>query len=196
MEDLYSILGVSKNSTQDEIKSAYRKLAMKYHPDKNPGDTAAEEMFKKISAAYDVLGDETKRRQYDSFGSSNPQSEQWNTYSNNQNYGNYQDDPFWQWAQAQANRQRQNNDNNWQQEWSGNGGRYYYTYSNSNRNKTRGEYFLQVLRSLVFLFVSLWGFRLWWFFFPLVPIACLFGVVYNLSGIIQGLIGFISPKTK
>ena len=68
MEDLYKVLGVEKTATQDEIKSAYRKLAMKYHPDRNPGDKAAEEKFKSITAAYDVLGDETKRRQYDDYG--------------------------------------------------------------------------------------------------------------------------------
>ena len=66
MNDYYDILGVPRTATADEIKKAYRKLAVKYHPDKNPGDTAAEEMFKKINTAYDVLGDEEKRRQYDS----------------------------------------------------------------------------------------------------------------------------------
>ena len=66
MNDYYDILGVPRTATADEIKKAYRKLAVKYHPDKNPGDAAAEEMFKKINTAYDVLGDEEKRRQYDS----------------------------------------------------------------------------------------------------------------------------------
>ena len=63
MEDLYKILEVEKTATADQIKKAYRELAMKYHPDRNPGDTVAEEKFKKISAAYSVLGDETKRKQ-------------------------------------------------------------------------------------------------------------------------------------
>ena len=57
MSNYYEILGVTKNATADEIKKAYRTLAFKYHPDRNPGDTAAEEKFKQISAAYDVLGD-------------------------------------------------------------------------------------------------------------------------------------------
>ena len=65
MNDYYQILGVSKNATTDEIKKAYRNLAFKYHPDRNPGDKAAEEKFKQISAAYDVLGDEAKRKNYD-----------------------------------------------------------------------------------------------------------------------------------
>lgn len=68
-KDLYSVLGVAKSATQDEIKKAYRKLAMQYHPDKNKGDKKAEERFKEISAAYEVLGDEKKRKQHDAFGS-------------------------------------------------------------------------------------------------------------------------------
>jgi molecular chaperone DnaJ len=66
--DLYSVLGVDKKASPDEIKKAYRKLARKYHPDTNPGDTQAEERFKEISAAYDVLGDPDKRKQYDRGG--------------------------------------------------------------------------------------------------------------------------------
>ena len=66
--DYYEVLGVAKNATADEIKSAYRKLAMKYHPDRNPGDKAAEEKFKEAAEAYDVLHDPQKRQQYDQFG--------------------------------------------------------------------------------------------------------------------------------
>ncbi len=66
--DYYDILGVSKSSSADEIKKAYRKLAIKYHPDKNPGDKEAEENFKEAAEAYDVLGNEEKRRKYDQFG--------------------------------------------------------------------------------------------------------------------------------
>src|SRR5216117_2616449 len=66
---LYDTLGVSKSASQDEIKKAYRKLARQYHPDKNPGDEQAEERFKDIQGAYDVLSDPEKRKQYDSFGS-------------------------------------------------------------------------------------------------------------------------------
>ena len=66
--DYYEVLGVSKTATADEIKSAYRKLAMKYHPDRNPGDKAAEEKFKEAAEAYDVLHDPQKRQQYDQFG--------------------------------------------------------------------------------------------------------------------------------
>ena len=69
-EDYYNILGVNKKASADEIKKAYRKLAVKWHPDKNPNNkAAAEEKFKKISEAYAVLSDEEKRKNYDNFGS-------------------------------------------------------------------------------------------------------------------------------
>ena len=66
--DYYEVLGVEKNATQEEIKKAYRKLAVANHPDKNPGDKAAEERFKEATEAYEVLGDEKKRANYDQFG--------------------------------------------------------------------------------------------------------------------------------
>ena len=68
-EDYYQVLGVKKDASQDQIKKAYRKLAMKYHPDHSKGDKAAEEKFKKISEAYAVLSDKEKRKEYDTFGS-------------------------------------------------------------------------------------------------------------------------------
>ena len=67
-KDLYGVLGVSRSASADEIKKAYRKLAMEFHPDRNPDNPKAEEKFKEVSEAYAVLSDADKRRQYDQFG--------------------------------------------------------------------------------------------------------------------------------
>ena len=68
-DDYYKILGVEKNADAEEIKKAYRKLALKYHPDRNPNNPTAEAKFKSLSEAYAVLSDPEKRKQYDNFGS-------------------------------------------------------------------------------------------------------------------------------
>jgi curved DNA-binding protein len=70
MRDYYEVLGVSKNASADEIKKSYRKLALKFHPDRNQGDSSAEAKFKEISEAYAVLSDDEKKKQYDMFGNS------------------------------------------------------------------------------------------------------------------------------
>ena len=91
-KDYYSVLGVSKKSSQEEVKKAYRKLAVKYHPDKNPGDKAAEDKFKDISEAYEVLKDPEKRKQYDQLGAN------WKKYQN----AGYNQGPFEQRAGGQT----------------------------------------------------------------------------------------------
>ncbi len=101
MESYYDILNVEKTAGDDEIKRAFRKLAMKYHPDKNPNDKLAEEKFKKVNEAYSVLSDPQKRRSYDMGGFSvNPeysysgQSYNSGSRANSDPFG--QDDEFWE----------------------------------------------------------------------------------------------------
>lgn len=93
-KDYYSILGLQKTASQDEIKKAYRKLAQQYHPDKNPGDTTAEAKFKEINEANQVLSDPQNRAKYDKLGSS------WNSYR--QNPGTNPQDFNWQAWQQQT----------------------------------------------------------------------------------------------
>ena len=90
-KDYYKILGVAKTASQDEIKKAFRKLAVKYHPDKNPGDKKAEEKFKEINEANEVLSDPEKRKKYDQLG------ENWNRYQ--QQGGDAGGFDWNQWAQ-------------------------------------------------------------------------------------------------
>ena len=70
--DLYETLGVKRDASEADLKKAYRKLARQYHPDRNPGDKAAEARFKEVQGAYDVLSDAQKRAQYDRFGTTEP----------------------------------------------------------------------------------------------------------------------------
>lgn len=114
-EDLYKILGVECTATQDEIKKAYRKLAFKYHPDRNAGNPEAENKLKEINRAYDVLGDQEKRTQYDMGGSAET------IYGENTAYRTYGDnaDPFDQYFRnAYAAYENQRN-----RDWRGRGGR-------------------------------------------------------------------------
>jgi curved DNA-binding protein len=98
-KDYYKILGVDRKASADEIKKAYRKLAVKYHPDKNPNNKAAEEKFKEMNEAYEVLSNAEKRKKYDELG------ENWNQY---QQQGGREENFDWSKWQNAGGRQRQN----------------------------------------------------------------------------------------
>ena len=86
--DYYEVLGVSKNASDDEIKKAYRKLAIKYHPDRNPGDKEAEAKFKEINEAHEVLSDKQKRARYDQFGHAGVGGASGNPFANGNPFSN------------------------------------------------------------------------------------------------------------
>lgn len=99
-KDYYKILGVDKKASAADIKKAYRKLAVKYHPDKNPDDKLAEEKFKELNEAYEVLGDDEKRKKYDEFG------ENWKYYEQAGRNGG-SDFDWGRWRASQGGRQQQ-----------------------------------------------------------------------------------------
>ena len=191
MSNYYDILGVSKNATADEIKKAYRTLAFKYHPDRNQGNAAAEEKFKQISAAYDVLGDEAKRRQYDmgystdSYSTAGSQSQQQYQRQYQYTYQNpFGDENFWEWfngAQFRSrNQQAQNRQNYYNQ--------YDYSERSSQPESKRDHlstFFLKLLQTIV----GLTFFRYSWFIIPFGPIICIGIIVNGVSGVIKSLKG-------
>lgn len=192
MNDYYQILGVSKNATTDEIKKAYRNLAFKYHPDRNPGDKAAEEKFKQISAAYDVLGDEAKRRNYDLGGYS--ESAYSNANSNAQYQRQYQytyqnpfgDENFWQWFGG-ANRQNAANQNNSQQNYN-----QHYD-SQDYKKRTKSSYKSMLFSKSLQTLVALLMFRIS-FFIPFGFFICLGVMINGISGIFEAIRGLRRVK--
>ena len=190
MSNYYDILGVPKTATADEIKKAYRTLAFKYHPDRNQGNPEAEEKFKQISAAYDVLGDEAKRRQYDmgsyssSYSTAGSQSQQQYQRQYQYTYSNpFGDENFWEWfngAQFRSrNQQTQNSYGNYSQ----------YNYSQEEEPQTRGSYFSTLVLKALQTMVGMMFFRFSWFIIPFGPIICIGVIVNGVSGVIKALKG-------
>lgn len=182
--DYYEILGVSKTATSDEIKKAYRTLAFKYHPDRNPDDKEAEEKFKKIAAAYEVLGDEQKRRHYDLTGQADNQQQY--TYNRSQNYGTYgsspftDEDTFWSWFNGSSQNNNTENYNN---------NRRAYKTDYEYRNNSKGDYFSHLVVKAVQTFFGLFFFRFSFLIIPFGPLICI-GIISNgITGIVHSIKG-------
>lgn len=198
MNDFYEVLGVPRTATADEIKKAYRKLAFKYHPDKNPGDKAAEEMFKKITAAYDVLGDENKRRQYDN-GSFNPFQEyeqQRSQYS--QEYANPfgEGQDFWSWFTNTYNadtRQQEQQAQDWYQGYAQEETSHRYTRK-TYRYYTKGGYLNMLLAKSLQTLAGIWFLRFSWFIFPFGPIICIGVIASGIVGVARAIRGLLFKR--
>lgn len=175
MKNYYEVLGISKTATADEIKKAYRNLAFKYHPDRNSGDKAAEEKFKEINEAYDVLSDEKKRADYNSFGTSNSHySGTNNSYNRNNDFTN--EETFWNWFNGNASNSYGNN-NSYRN--------YYYQSTNSYNKKedyvSKKSLFKTLLYKILQVFVGLFLTNVLW----IIP----FGFIICIGIIINGVIG-------
>ncbi len=195
MSNYYEILGVSKNATADEIKKAYRTLAFKYHPDRNQGNAEAEEKFKQISAAYDVLGDEAKRRQYDmgystdsysSAGQSQHQYQRQYQYTYQNPFG---EENFWEWfngAQFRSRNQQTQNTNNYYNQ---------YDYSNqANEPETKRDHLSMLFLKALQTFVGFTFFRFSWIIIPFGPIICIGVIVNGVSGVVRALKGLFKTS--
>ena len=192
MNDYYSVLGISKNATQEEIKKAYRNLAFKYHPDRNPDNKEEEERFKKISEAYDVLGDEKKRAEYDRFGSAGSSYNSENSYYQN-NYQNYyqqqsysnpfgSEDSFWQWFNSSASQNSGRNTN------------YYYEYKNPEQNYSKKSLWTEFFMKVGQIIIGLFFFRFSWIIIPFGPLLCLGLLATGFTGAIRALRLIFKPN--
>lgn len=192
MEDYYALLGVSKSASPDEIKKAYRNLAFKYHPDRNPGDKSAEEKFKKINEAYSVLSDSSKKAQYDAGGANPFGSAGQNSYRQGQygSWGNYNPfgqqgawsnesyDPFNEWANYSASH------------------RYYYTNKQDDEPLTKSAAFSHLVFKALQIMIGFWSLRFSWLIFPIGPILSLAAIVNGFGGASRALKALFSPSKK
>ncbi len=198
MDDLYRILGVSRAASEDEIKKAYRAQAFKYHPDRNPGDKAAEEKFKQANAAYEVLGDKAKRAQYDRYGTTSSTAEQ-TAYGGANGFGGFygqqewrggfrQDDAFYQWfnsafeeASHRQSEQRQTQNEQWQE--------YYRQHE---QPMGRGRNLSSLIQNFLIFGLGLILLQYMWFIFPFGPIIGFAALIKGAKGMIRAFRGLFA----
>ena len=190
MTDLYKVLEINRNATSDEIKKAYRTLAFKYHPDRNAGNKEAEEKFKKINEAYSVLGDESKRKEYDLYGSTgsaqytqNAQNAYYQQAYNNNDFDytryyswsnfNEESDPFSDFFNNFQNKNTYNKNS--------------YTYTKNKTEYSNSHYGWKKLgRGLLHTFASVIGVKLLLWIFPL-NLFCLLGIFTGILEVIRAV---------
>lgn len=194
MGNYYDDLGVDKNASAEEIKKAYRNLAFKYHPDRNPDDKVAEEKFKAINEAYAVLSDETKRRNYDLTGSADySQNQQQNSYQQyTYGYGPFGSNPFGDddetynnWRRAQQNYQRSY--------YSGNQNQQQRRYK--KRYNSLGQCIAQIILKVLQVLV---GFLLFPYsrFIPFGFIICVAIIINGAMGVVEGGVAYTKLTKK
>ena len=188
MTDYYKVLGVSKTATAEEIKKAYRNLAFKYHPDRNAGNAEAEEKFKQISAAYDVLGDEAKRRNYDS-GYSEYNSYQSQHAASGQSA--YEEEPFYQWFN-QGSRGSSYGYSNYSNNYKG----WNYSYRRPKRRRSKGDLWYMLFAKAAQTFFGLLIFRYSFYFLPFGFFIWLGYMSNGISGIFTAVRGLVRSYSK
>ncbi len=193
--DLYHVLGVPRTASADEIKKAYRKLALKYHPDQNPGNKVAEDKFKEINAAYSVLGDEQKRAQYDRYGSADAYASS-SSRGQSASTGTYTNDPFWDWFTQQTT--ASSNDTKYTYRWSSSGNPFQQgddSFRSDNSffrrretgSVTRKEAFSMLIRNAVTFAAGVILVGPSMVFFPVGPVLSISAIISGLGGAIRSI---------
>jgi molecular chaperone DnaJ len=194
--DLYHVLGVPRTASADEIKKAYRKLALKYHPDQNPGNKVAEDKFKEINAAYSVLGDEQKRAQYDRYGSADAYASS-SSRGQSASTGTYTNDPFWDWFTQQTTASS-SNDTKYTYRWSSSGNPFQQgddSFRSDNSffrrretgSVTRKEAFSMLVRNVVTFAAGVILVGPSMVFFPVGPVLSISAIISGLGGAIRSI---------
>ena len=193
--DLYHVLGVPRTASADEIKKAYRKLALKYHPDQNPGNKVAEDKFKEINAAYSVLGDEQKRAQYDRYGSADAYASS-SSRGSSAGTGTYTNDPFWDWFTQQTT--ASSNETHYTYKWSASDNPFRqgddsFRSDNSffrrreTHNVTRKEAFSMLIRNVITFAAGAILISPSLVFFPIGPVLSISAIISGLGGAIRSI---------